>query len=221
MNATLLPEAIRGGWYLVSSEADLDEGLDEEAEILVFRLEGTFTRYEIEEEERRESERGDYTFDGQFLILRGSNTETYRVEPQAAWRWSLEGKKNDYLLLRGPTGQTAETDLSAERAEAIDRMPMRVLVRSVFDGDQAGEVSMLLHESDDETVELGALFAEPPESGEMWIGLTPLVEGLSSETWKKVVGESYLEIYRDDVDGVARVTLHLFGRDEDVVIERG
>lgn len=211
MTEELLPESIRGGWYFVPADAEVEEGLGDDAEILVFRLDGTFTRFEIEGEERTESERGDYTFDGQFLIVRGSSTNTYRVEPEATWRWALEGKKSKKLLLRGLVDRKEPFELGPERADEIERMPMRVFVRSIFEGDTAGEICTMVHESDNEELELGALFAEPQDDAELWIGLTPFVEGLSVETWERIVRESYLDIYRDATGGIARVTLHVFG----------
>ena len=216
MNDQLLPESIRGGWYFVPSTDDVLSTVEEEGEILVFHLDGTFVRFAIEDDARREEERGEYTFDGQFLIVRGSSTDTYRVHPESEWRWRLEGKKEDQLLLRGLLDRPETVQLRDERREEIERMPMRVFVRSVFDGAQEGEICMLIHEADDEEVAIGALFAEAPSDGEMWIGVTPFVEGLNLEIWERIVRESYVDIHRDDLDQVARVDVHFFGPDRDL-----
>jgi len=216
MTEKLLPESIRGGWYFVPATEDVGEVVDEQGEILVFHLDRTFVRFEIEEDARREAERGEYTFDGQFLIVRGSSTDTYRVDAESEWRWHLEGKKDDKLLLRGLIDRVETVDLPGERRDEIERMPMRVFVRSIFDGAQAGEICMLIHEADDEEIAIGALYAEAPEDGEMWIGVTPFVEGLNIEIWERIVRESYLDIHRDDLEEVARIEAHFFGPDRNL-----
>lgn len=216
MTESLLPESIRGGWYVVPATDTVDEVVEEDGEILVFHLDGSFVRFAIEDDERREADRGDYTFDGQFLIIRGSSTQTYRVEPESEWRWSLEGKKEDRLLLRGLIDRTETVELPEERREEIEQLPMRVFVRSIFDGAQEGEICMMIHEADDEEIAIGALYAEAPSDGEMWIGATPFVEGLNVEIWERIIRESYLDIHRDDLDQVARVDVHFFGPDRDL-----
>ncbi|MFB6350808.1 MAG: hypothetical protein ABEN55_02450, partial [Bradymonadaceae bacterium] len=142
--------------------------------------------------------------------------DTYRVEAESVWRWNLEGKNEDRLLLRGLLDRHQTVDLSAERREEIERMPMRVFVRSIFDGAQEGEICMLIHEVDSDEVAVGALYAEAPEDGEMWIGVTQFVEGLNIDIWERIVRESYLDIHRDDLDQVARIDAHFFGPDEDL-----
>jgi hypothetical protein len=213
MSDRLLPETIRGGWYFVPSDEPASEAVEEEGKILVFHLDGTFVRFEIEQEERTEAERGEYTFDGDFLILRGDRTNTYRVHPEAPWRWSLEGKKGDQVLLRGIVDREETIELGEERREEIERMPMRVFVRSIFEGAREGEICMFIHEADDEEIAIGALFADAPKDAEMWVGVTPFVEGLSAEIWERIVRESYLDIHRDDLGGLARIDMHFFGLD--------
>ena len=192
-----LPESIRGAWYNVGSGEPVEEIVDEDGEVLVFDLDGGFVRFELEDGRRTKSEEGDYTFDGQFLIVRGKNTSTYRVDVEAPWRWRLEGKRNERLLLRGLVDRAETVELSDERVEAIGRMPGRVFVRSAFDGDEGGEICTFVHEpKDGETIEIGACYAQG--DGELFqIYLTPFVEGLDRPTWEKVVVKAYLDIHRD------------------------
>ncbi len=216
----LLPESVRGGWYVVpADDREIPEAIEQEGEILVFRLDGTYVRYEIDEESRREAERGEYTFDGDFLILRGERTDTYRVHPEAVWCWRLEGKKEERLMLRGILDRRESVELSETRRDEIERMPVRVFVRSIFDGAQEGEICMLIHESEGDELAIGALSAEAPDEAKMWIGVTPFVEGLAPAVWERIVRESYLEIHRDDLGGLARVELEFFGLDHSRTFE--
>jgi hypothetical protein len=192
-----LPETIRGAWYNVGSGGSVAETVQEDGEILVFDLDGGFVRYELDEGHRAKSEEGDYTFDGQFLILRGKNTTTYRVDVEAPWRWRLEGKRDERLLLRGLVDRDESIDVSGERSEAIGRTPGRVFVRSDFDGEEGGEICTFVHEpKDGETIEIGACYTDGDEEV-FQIYLTPFVEGLDRPTWEKVVIKAYLDVHRD------------------------
>lgn len=197
MDVELFPESIRGGWYLLPSEGDLEEALEESGAVVVFSLEGDFERFDLTAGERELDESGDYTFDGQFLILRGTTTQTFRVHPTATWRWELEGKKDDQVLLRGLTEHESPFELDTKRAKEIESVPARVFVRSEFGGPSEGEICSLIHESEGEELKLGACFAEPAEEGSTWIGVSSFVEGLSETLWERIVRRSYVEIYRD------------------------
>jgi hypothetical protein len=197
MDGELLPESIRGGWYFVPTDEGIGDAADAEAEKLVFYLDETFARYEISQGERELGEEGDYTFDGQFLILRGSDTDTYRVEAETAWRWELEGKKDEHLLLRGWTDLEEPFELGEERLREIESVPARVFVRSEFGGPRDTEVCSLVHESYDEELVLGACYAEPSADA-LWIAMTPFTVSISDSLWRRIVRRSYLDIYRDD-----------------------
>jgi len=207
MNTELLPESIRGGWYFVGAEAELLGGDETEAEVLVFRLDGTYSRYELAEGERLLEEEGEYTFDGHFLIVRGSETNTYRTAREAPWRWHLEGKEDDHLLLRGWSGREEPVELGEARVREIEKVPARVFVRSEFEGPKAGEICSLVHESGGEQVRVGACFAEPAVDGEVWIALTPLTHSISESLWRRIVRRSYLDIYREDDAEVERIEI--------------
>lgn len=197
MDGELLPESIRGGWYFVPTDEEVGDAAEADGEVLVFFLDETFARYELSEGERELDEEGDYTFDGQFLILRGSDTETFRVEAETAWRWELEGKKDEHLLLRGWTDLEEPFELGEERLGEIESVPARVFVRSEFGGPSDAEICSLVHESDDEQLLLGACYAEASDD-ELWIGLAPFTTSISDSLWRRIVRRSYLEIYRED-----------------------
>lgn len=106
MHDNLLPEAIRGSWYLLADDnKPLAEAIEKKGQLLALRLTGKFSLYDLTQEddgtEKVVKDAGDYTFDGDFLILRGRNTETYRVRIKSAWQWNLEAKKKTRKLLRG------------------------------------------------------------------------------------------------------------------------
>lgn len=198
MSDELLPESIRGGWYFVPADDELGARSEATGEVLVFTLSGEFYRFELVDGARELDEEGDYTFDGQFLILRGSDTNTYRVEPEAPWRWYLEAKKDDQLLLRGWTDREEPLELDEERLVEIENVPAQVFVRSEFEGPERGEICSLVHESGGEQLMLGACYAEPESEGEVWVALVPFTRSLPDALWERIIRRSYLDIYRDD-----------------------
>lgn len=206
-----LPEAIRGAWYSVPLEPqDVDEALESDGEVLVFRLDETFDRYQVEEGELEEDERAEYTFDGDFLILRGSSTVTFRVDQRAPWHWELEAKSGERRLLRGKYEGTEPVRLAGDRADEIERLPGRVFVKSEFSGHGSATIGTLVHESTDgDEVDIGAVCAEFDDEMLTWIGATPFVDSIPERTWKRVVREAYFEIYLDAPPLAPDATLRL------------
>lgn len=207
-----LPEAVRGCWYYLPHSFDITEGKPESHQILCFGVDGSFARYDVEDDQREEGETGDYTFDGNFLILRGRRTDTFRVHRPAYWHWSLEGKKESFTLLRGFVGSEKLDRLPADECNDIRLVPRRARVEADFDGDDI--IHRLIYERGVRDRRLLATFSVDSGDDYFWIGLTPLVAGIKPSTWDRVVRESYLGMFRKDSIDVDTATLHLFDSDE-------
>lgn len=207
------PEAIRGSWYyLPISVNPLDLG-DKPPQAMRFRLDGTFTRYIVKDGSWSDKENGDYTFDGQFLIVRGRNTDTFRVTTDSFWRWSLEGKREEQLLLRGLADRSVFGELSAEDAKEIRILPIRVAVRSGGDSDSA--IHDLVYRADGREIRVGAFFVEHDRAArKVWVGVAPFVAGIEGKTWERIVRESYLDIFCGKPADVQVATVRLLDSNE-------
>ncbi|MFU8804284.1 MAG: hypothetical protein ACNA8W_10780 [Bradymonadaceae bacterium] len=213
MSKRPLPEAIRGCWYYVSHKFDLDERPLRPRQILCFRVDGSFSRYQLKEQSRKELEKGDYTFDGHFLILRGRNTDTFRVRSDDFWKWTLEGKKDDHFLMRGLVTESAFQPLSTEDQKEIRILPLRVNVRSDFEGPDL-IYDLVYQPSEKEPTAVGSFFVEHHADGRLWIGVTPYVEGITTKTWERIIQDSYLDFYLGKPDDIRVVTVRLLDTSE-------
>ena len=202
-----LPEAIRGAWYLLK-EAEAPEGeepLPKTFQQLDLRIDGGFTRFLIKGGRRKEQEQGDYTFDGNFLILRGRNTDTYRVRPERWWDWSLEDKKERWRLRRALLDPKRDFGrLDPDDARDIRLLPLRVQIEDRFGDDRtsnglppAPHTHRLIYRGEDDSsgaprvvgTPCGQLAAGGPR---LWVGLGRSTESLDDKTWQRIVEEVYL-----------------------------
>lgn len=212
-----LPEAVRGSWYLASPSFFDDQADDPSSlpdQLLAFAVNGTYVRYDLSPRGRKEKESGDYSFDGNFLILRGRRTHTYRVQRPAFWKWELEGKRKSHLLVRGfDLGTTADLDLGDEQRRDLALLPVRARVETDRPGDHA--IHRLLYEQEGESPRLLATFSvEPAPDGHLWIGLAPFVDGIEPRTWERILRESYLGLFRGKPTDIKDVIVHLLADDQ-------
>lgn len=218
-----LPEAIRGSWYLLPKKGAPREVFDEdEGQLVAMRIDGTFTRYDLVGEAIKEvDDEGDYTFDGDFLILRGSSTETYRVRVEQSWYWFLEGKRKSRRLYRGLFDEGDFFELDDQAREQIARVPMRVNVETPFvDDDDA--IFDLVYRGEEQRRPIGSFSVEfDAEIDALWIGLTPLATNVERSTWQKVIDKAYLQIYPGSPDHVDNVTIELLGTEDAIEFEVG
>ena len=199
------PDAIRGSWYFLPLSAD-PHNPDRPILTYRFRLDGTFSIYGARGDESFEKEKGDYTFDGAFLIMRGRNTETYRVKVKDAWRWVLEGKKDEYALLRGRITDNDFVELTADQQKEIRILPIRVTVDN-FSNNRDG-IYDLIYKSGGTTRTVGALFVEKDaEQGKLWVGLSPCTPGIEAKSWERIVRDSFLDIHLGKPKDVRVVTV--------------
>lgn len=205
------PESIRGSWYYLPESADPHNLGDKPPQVLRFRLDGTFTRYIARDDGWLEKEKGDYTFDGAFLIIRGRNTDTFRVQFDRYWRWKLEGKKEEQVLLRGLVTDEDFVELSAEDQKEIRILPIRVGVRSHT--DVADGVYDLVYRGESAERVVGAFFVEH-NGPKVWVGVSPFAKGIESKTWERIIRESYLDIFRSKPSSVQVVTVRLLENGE-------
>lgn len=199
------PESIRGSWYYLIASTDPHNLGDKPPQVLRFRLDGTFSRYLAREEGWLEKEKGDYTFDGAFLIVRGRNTDTFRVRCESFWRWSLEGKKDEQVLLRGLAKQDDFITLPDDDQKEIRILPIRVAVRTI--GEHGDAIYELVYKGD-VTRRIGSFFVEQ-DGAKLWVGVSPYVDGIEPKTWERIIRESYLDIFRSKPDDVRVVTVRL------------
>jgi hypothetical protein len=201
-----LPEAIRGSWYYLPASADPRQTGEKGIQMYRFRLDGTYSLFGGREGSWSEREPGEYTFDGQFLIMRGRTTETYRVKASRYWRWTLEGKKEDFVLLRGKSRDEDFETLPPEQAKEIRILPIRAAIHSEYD-DREG-IFEIVYESENIRKPIGSFFIEHnTEDGKMYVGLSPWAGGLEPKTWERIIRESFLDIYRGKPDDVTVVTI--------------
>lgn len=210
-----LPEAIRGSWYFLPESADPHGPADKGRTVYRFRLDGTFARYILKGEDWTEKEEGDYTFDGAFLIIRGRNTDTYRVRPEGAWKWNLEGKKEDQKLMRGLMKDEDFFELSEKDAKEIRILPIRVTVEAPADHDNVIYDLMYKGEAGNPR-RVGSFFVER-DGTKRWVGLTRFAEGLQDTTWERIIRESYLDIYAGKPSDVGVVTVRMLDTGESKV----
>lgn len=201
-----LPESVQGAWYLLPADEDPAEVNPSDTEVMVFGRDGYMDHFEIKGGAREHKDEGDYTFDGQFLILRGRSTKTYRVEQESHWNWLLEGKKNRYRLVRALIDYDDADPLDEESRREISMLPLRVKPRSDYEGGLQGDICRLVYEADDGERLIGALGAMQDDD-DIWIGVLRLAEGLEPGIWRRIVEKSYLGAYRDDVTFPAEVAL--------------
>lgn len=217
MSERPLPEAIRGSWFLLPEKGPPGEVIEDDGNLLALHIDGRFVRYELSAGRKLEvADSGDFTFDGDFLILRGSNTRTYRVRVEKSWYWRLEGKKHNRRLYRGLIEEDEFFEADDHLRNQIARFPMRVQVDAPF-ADEPDAIFDLIYRVDGQKQRIGTFSVEVDrELDALWVGVTPLAVNLGSEVWKEIVAESYLTLSPHSPDEIERVTVDLFGTDEHI-----
>lgn len=210
------PEAIRGAWYRTDPEAEQGDA-DALPEMFVdFDIDGEFVRYDLEDSSGAVADEGDYTFDGDFLILRGARTRTYRVDCRAPWKWHLQGKKESWDLLRGLYRGDKPRAMSADRRRELERMPQRVLCRRDFEiGEVPSPVTLVDPSEADGELTIGSLFSRRVDDGRLWIVVTPYIQDLDIEFWERVVRGPYLSDVQDGSDGIESADIRIVGLAEE------
>lgn len=211
MSERPLPEAIRGSWYLLPEEGTLEEALDDKGQLVALRVDGTFTRYTADTTSKRVKEEGDYTFDGDFLILRGRNTDTFRVHIEEDWYWFLEAKKKNRRLYRGMIDGDDFIELDDASRREIDMLPMRVSAQCRYEDEEGAIFDLVYQPKEGDAQRVGCFSVDPDrETGSLWVGLTALATNLEASTWEKVIRKSYLAVHGRD-DDLGWVALEIFG----------
>jgi hypothetical protein len=217
MRNSLPPEAIRGSWYLLADDATPPAtALKGGAQLLAFQLDGRFKRYEIAvpgtKDGKVEKETGDYTFDGDFLILRGRNTETFRVSIEQDWLWFLEAKKKSRRLIRGELTASDFFEFDADGRREIDALPMRARVESVFFDDTDAIFNLVFSPGEGDSRRIGCFSVDPdPQNQDLWVGLIPIAQNLGDDTWEKIIRQSYIGLYRKNPTDIGRVLIEIMG----------
>lgn len=204
-----LPQAVRGCWYYVPPSFEVKDGLTKTRQVITFGVDGTYTRYEIKKDRRKEAESGEYTFDGHFLIIRGRRTHTFRVHRPAFWRWMLEGKKKSWVLMRGlATEDAVEMELPEADQRDIRLLPLRAEIEADFKDNDV--IHRVVYDQDERDRRLlGTFFVEHLPGDHLWVGVTPLVRQLEDKTWERIIRESYLDKFMGKPKDVETVTVQL------------
>jgi len=218
------PEAIRGAWYVLREDEDFEKAREKTTyEIFIYRLDGTFSRIQLKDGHVRSQEQGDFTFDGEFLITRGRNTETYRVSAQSARVWNIETKKHTFTMRRSLYAADA-TVLESSDLRDIRILPIRV--KTTFPNDALGISHGLL------TFDRSGELDEPLIVGEVaiellaerkvcWIGLTRRAGGIEAKTWDRILHESVFDLALEETDGIEELELLDIEEDRFNLIELG
>lgn len=220
MQDSLLPEAIRGSWYLLADDGKpVAEAIEKKGQLLALHLTGKFSLYDLSVEDdvtvKVEKDEGDYTFDGDFLILRGRNTETYRVRVDADWCWSLEAKKKRRKLVRGSFIASDFIELDAEELAEVETLAHRVQVGSSFPDTSDAIFDLIFSPTAARRLRIGCFSVDlDPINRELWLGLTPLTTNLSAETWQKIIAQSCAMMVRLNPAKIERVLLDIQGQGE-------
>ncbi|AWV91199.1 hypothetical protein [Bradymonas sediminis] len=218
MHDNLLPEAIRGSWYMLADDnKPLAEAIEKKGQLLALRLTGKFSLYDLTQEDagtaKVEKDEGDYTFDGDFLILRGRNTETYRVRITSAWQWNLEAKKKKRKLLRGNFLPSDFIELDAEEILEIETLAHRVKAESAFLDKDDAIFDLVFSPTDDRRLRIGCFSVDMDEKNhELWIGLTPIATHIGADTWQKIVTQACAMMVRLNPAKIQRVLLEIQGQ---------
>ncbi len=204
-----LPEAIRGSWYLLPEEGSPAEALEDDGKLIALRLDGSFSRYALDGARKELEEEGDYTFDGDFLILRARNTETFRVHIEASWHWFLEGKKKSRRLYRGLFDGDERFELSAEERGHINKKPKRVRAKTPFE-DETDAIFELIYRNEDNDSRRVGFFSTDTDTntGALWVGVTPIATNLKAATWEKVIQKAYVDAHQS-THGERELTVEL------------
>lgn len=205
-----LPEEIRGTWYYLSDEGTPQEALADKGELLTLRLDHSFDRWVVGDDELEHQDDGDYTFDGSFLILRGRNTDTYRVDASDELMWFLEGKKKSRRLYRTLATEDDARALVEDELKSIKVVPSRARCEAAVDDPDCHLVDVVYKD-----MTLGAIAGER-NGNELWAAVTTLAPNIPSSTWAGIVAGSYVEKYLDAPRGIHDITVHMVREGENV-----
>ena len=224
MTSRPYPEAIRGAWYMMRQDDSIDKARERDTyELYIYRLDGTFSRIQLKDGHVKSQEQGDFTFDGEFLITRGRNTETYRVDAKSPREWHIETKKHAFVIRRSLYASD-DAVLSSSDSRDIRILPIRVKV--AFPNDALGTSHGLL------TFDRGGELQKPLILGEIavelqpdhklcWIGLTKRADGIEPQTWDRILRESVFDLGLEETDGIEELELLDIEADRFNVVELG
>jgi hypothetical protein len=198
-----LPEEIRGTWYYLKDEGTPQEALQNKGELLTLRLDHSFDRWLVRANSLEHKDDGDYTFDGSFLILRGGNTDTYRVDASHDLMWFLEGKKKSRRLFRTLATEADARALVEDELKSIKVVPSRARCEPPVDDPDCHLVDVLYKD-----MTLGAIAGER-NGNELWAAVTTLAPNIPASTWAGIVKGSYIEKYLDDPKGIYNITVQM------------
>lgn len=218
-----LPEAIRGCWFFIPDASPQNQTGQKNTSIIHFHLDGSFVRFQIKLNARKDIEQGTYTFDGAFLILRGRITDTFRVQTPDHIRWNLEGKKDGQALVRAFVQPDDLSELSPAEQKEIRLLPMRLSINDAQThpasdesiqnqkGASNGIFQLTYENAHKETLPIASFFVEFHPENHLWIGLTPLLADATfePELWKRILHDCFLDQYLSKPADVDRVTLNL------------
>lgn len=219
------PEAIRGCWFFIPDASPQAQSGQKISSLLQFNLDGSFTRFQIKDNTRKDIEQGTYTFDGKFLILRGRITDTFRVSYSSFFHWNLEGKKDGQALVRGFIKPDNLPELSPTEQKEIRLLSLRVAINDEQthplsaelteskDGISNGIFQLTYQNTEQQSVHIANFFVEYHPNNRLWIGLTPFTPDIDPELWQRIICDCFLDNYLKKPDDIAVVTIRLLDTD--------
>lgn len=218
MTKLLRPEAVRGVWFLLNGESDPLKAREAQTfDVMTFGMDGAYACATLKNGFRRQHEAGDYTFDGEFLITRGRNTETYRVNVRSPWRWELEDRRHTITIVRALFDEEAGRPTLAESyARDLRILPLRAQFREFGQSElSAYEIVYDAGGELERPIVLGTLAVEFLDEDWTWLGIMPTVTGVDAKTWGRIAREGFLGFHLNrTIPADHEVTVHVFDVDE-------
>ena len=205
------PEAIRGCWYLLGAEQ-----LPEQArragtyEIYTFHIDGTYAQWAYRGGQLKQSGRGDYTFDGDFLITRGRVTETYRVTMKAHDLWEIEAKKGPRALTR--TLNRARVQMNEAQIKDLRILPLKARGEAMI--SHALSPLEVIYEG--ERIALVSIDRWTAQKV-CWLGYYALAEGLSEAIWQRIMRESIFATQIEEPEAFERLEVQRLDQPDAVI----
>ncbi len=185
-----MPEDVRGCWVASRPEDSVSTLAQKKHDAYAFDIDGAFRHHTVKAcGEVTQKEEGHYTFDGQFLILRGRRTHTFRVQPVTPWQWKLEGKKKTLVLTRGYIEARDFHTLGGDKAQELALIARRFRFHTALQGPDP--IWRLIKPERGDDLPLAILSMDiSANSSAPWVGVTPLVTGISAESWERILSSA-------------------------------
>ncbi len=191
------PETIRGAWHLLPVDTQVPAEC-KTYDLVVFCMNNDYYQLQIKAGKLKQASQGTYTFDGDFLITRARNTDTYRVTTTDHAHWHIETKKGDRSMMRHL--DMPHTELSEDQLKTLRILPIQAKATPLFDHPMSPQLLSL------GDTPLALLSVDPwPEQRSYWFGVLPFTTQIPEQTWRRILHESVLPTVTEDPSAFSRL----------------